>query len=849
MGEQPQLSTFWFSDVEGSTRLAAEVGDYAFREMLRKHRAIVRAAFAEYGGVEVSTEGDSFFATFPSPVAAASAAEAVCLGLEGGPIRVRIGIHAGLALSDEGNYLGLDVHRAARIAGVAHGGQIVLSASARAHVVGDVVDLGEHRLKDLSAPLRLFQLGGRSFPPLRSLHRTNLPVPSTPFLGRGDALEAVASLLGREDVRLVTLTGPGGMGKSRLALQAAADAADAFADGVWWVPLAQLDDSSLVFSTIAQALQISGLGGETAATALRERLSGRDVLVVIDNAEHLLPDVADAVVHLAAIDGPCLCVTSRERLGLPGEHVFTVPALSDGDAVALFVARACQLDPAFREVPGLSALCRQLDNLPLAIELAAARTTLFSVEELAERLGQSIELLKAGRGREERHETLRAAIDWSYRLLGAEERRVYRAFATFRGGCSVEALEQIAGTDPDTIGSLLDKSLLSRRHSEAGPRLHMLEMVRRHAAELLADDPGRGALAAASARYFTDLTELAFARVTSFVADSARWWSVMRDERDNVRAALAFHHAAGDGESLARICAGEWALWFFIGDPVEGAEWLGRTLDLSPPQHLLSPVESAYAAVLMVCGEEATSGEFAASTRLAQAALRHAREIGDHRAECAALITLGNCVTDSGPDAHAARVDLWTEAASAARAAGEDFWEAIALANLAEWAVRLGDREEAVKLCHELERLQGGTPSVMINIEPLRAEIAWIDGDVDLAREHLTRILEQWQHGKRDLSMYEWVALTGRIVAGDGRPEEAVLLIGAAAAREADFGLAVPEAWNEQANTLASQLAKDLGPERFAAAEARGRQLSLDETIAYAIQLLSGNRRARSRRA
>ena len=425
VGEQALLKTFWFSDIEGSTRLVAEVGDRAFRELLREHRAIVRAAFVEYGGEEIGTEGDSFFATFPSPVSAASAAQVVCSGLDDGPIRLRIGIHAGLSLVEEGGHVGLDVHRAARIAGVAHGGQIVVSDTARAHLACDLVDLGEHRLKDLSAPLRLFQLGDGEFPPLRSLHRTNLPVPATPFLGRSDALEAVASLLGREDVRLVTLTGPGGMGKTRLALQAAADAAGEFADGVWWIPLAQLDDPSLVFSTIAQTLQIAGAGGETTATVVSERLTGRGVLVVIDNAEHLLPGVAEAVAHLAAIDGPCVCVTSRERLALPGEHVFTVPALSDRDSVTLFVARACQLDPTFTEVPGLSALCRQLDNLPLAIELAAARSTLFSVDELAERLGESMELLKAGRGSEERHETLQAAIDWSYHLLGAEEQRVY----------------------------------------------------------------------------------------------------------------------------------------------------------------------------------------------------------------------------------------------------------------------------------------------------------------------------------------------------------------------------------------------------------------------------------------
>ena len=297
----------------------------------------MRAAFAEYGGAEVGTEGDSFFATFPSPAAAASAAGTVQAALDGGPMRVRIGIHAGLALVEEGGYVGLDVHRAARIAGVAHGGQVVLSDPARAHISDEVVDLGEHRLKDLSAPVRLFQLGQERFPPLRSLQRTNLPVPSTPFLGREDALAAVGELLAREDVRLVTLTGPGGIGKTRLALQAAAGAADSFADGVWWIPLAALEDPALVLATIAQTLQIGSAGGDAVAAALAERLAGRCVLIVIDNAEHLLPGVAQAIAQLGAIDGPRLCVTSRERLALPGEHVFPVHSLSEPDAVGLFI--------------------------------------------------------------------------------------------------------------------------------------------------------------------------------------------------------------------------------------------------------------------------------------------------------------------------------------------------------------------------------------------------------------------------------------------------------------------------------------------------------------------------------
>jgi predicted ATPase/class 3 adenylate cyclase len=830
VGGQPRLNTFWFSDVEGSTKLLAEVGDDAFRVLLREHRAVVRAAFAECGGAEVGTEGDSFFATFPSPAAAASAARTVQAAFDGGPIRVRIGIHAGLALDEEGGYVGLDVHRAARIASVAHGGQVVLSEQARAHVSDEMVDLGEHRLKDLSAPVRLFQLGDASFPPLRSLHRTNLPVPFTPFLGREDALAAVAGLLGREDVRLVTLTGPGGMGKTRLALQAAAGAADGFADGVWWVPLAALEDPAHVLPTIAQTLQIGGAGGEAVAAALAERLNGRGVLIVLDNAEHLLPDVADAIAHLAAIDGPRLCVTSRERLALPGEHVFPVPAMSDRDAVGLFVARARQLDPAYTETPGLPALCRQLDCLPLAIELAAARSSLFSVEELAERLGRDLNLLRAGSATEERHRTLQAAIDWSYRLLTAEEQRVYRAIALFRGGCTVDALEQIVGADVDTIASLLDKSLIRRREGDGGPRLFMLEMIRRHAAQLLAGDPGRDALAAAGARYFTDLTEQAFLRVTSFGGDDVRWWGSLRDERDNVRASLAFHHAAGDAEGLARLCAGEWVLWFFIGDAFEGAQWLDRALRLGPPRHLLSQVENAYSAVLMVSGEAAAGDEFAA------AALRHAREIGDVLAEAAALITVGNGLTD-GAEGDLAAVAVWTDAASTAHAAGAPWWEACALMNLATYALGRGDQDEALRLCDSLERL-GATSNVILDSQLIRAEVAWRAGDVDRARAQLVRALEL-QRRTLVSAAYDEVVLAARIAAGEDRLEEAAVLVTAAAARHAELGLLPPVDWHRQGEELSVRLASALGPERFAAAEARGRLLSQDDTIAQAIALMS----------
>ena len=504
--------------------------------------------------------------------------------------------------------------------------------------------------------------------------------------------------------------------------------------------------------------------------------------------------------------------------------------MSERDAVELFLARARQLDQGFGEPPGLAALCAQLDNLPLAIELAAARTRLFSVAELAGRLGRSLDLLKAGRGREERHRTLLAAIDWSYDLLGAEEQRVYRALALFRGGCTLDALEQVAGADPDTVASLLDKSLVRRRDGDGGPRVFMLEMVRRHAEALLAEDPDRDALATTSARYFTDLTEQAFAHVTSFEPGNERWWGSMRDERDNVRASLAFHRAAGDAESLARICAGEWPVWFFEGDAFEGAQWLECALTLGPPRQLRSPIENACSALLLV------SGDAHPARALAEAAVVHAREAGDCRAEAAALITLGNDrMTEA--DGTPAGVAAWQEAVAAARVAGAPWWEACALANIVEWALGAGHIEEAVSACAELTRLEGGTRNVIISVEVFRAEIAWIQGDRAFARECLVSALRR-QRATLFASAYDELVLASRMMADEGRVAEAAALNSAATARRDDLGFSLPDAWELRAHALTVRLADELGPDNFEAAAAHGRGLSLDDTIDLAIELL-----------
>ncbi len=367
--------------------------------------------------------------------------------LAAGPVRVRMGLHTGEPLRTDEGYVGFDVHRAARIAAAGHGGQVLLSQATADLAGADVRDLGLHRLKDLSAPERLFQLGTEGFPPLKTLHETNLPVPATPFLGREREIDEVAALLRRPDVRLVTLTGPGGSGKTRLALQAAAAAADDYDHGVWWVPLASLADPRLVETAAAQALGSK----DTLSAAVRDKR----LLLVLDNFEHLL----DAAPGVAETIGSCpqltVLVTSREPLHVDGEWEIAVDPLREREAVELFVQRAAAVRSDFAANGEVVEICRRLDCLPLAIELAAARVKVLALPALLERLEQRLPLLAGGsRSAPERQRTLRATIAWSHDLLAPAEQELFARLAVFAGGCTLDAAEAICGADVDAIASL-----------------------------------------------------------------------------------------------------------------------------------------------------------------------------------------------------------------------------------------------------------------------------------------------------------------------------------------------------------------------------------------------------------
>jgi predicted ATPase/class 3 adenylate cyclase len=555
--------TFLFTDIEGSTRLLEELGSERYGAELELHRDRIRCAIAAHGGSEFGTEGDAVFIAFARASDALSAASEVQVALAGGPICVRIGIHTGEPLIVSGDYVGLDVHKAARVCAVAHGGQVLVSLSTRELVGGGLRDLGRYRLKDLTAPERLFQLGTGDFPPLRSLRPTNLPVQPGPLFGRREEIVDLLALARKS--RLVTLTGPGGSGKTRLALELTADLSDEYRDGVWWVPLAAVTDPGLVLPAIAQTLG--------ARDGLQEHLAGKRVLLLLDNLEQVVdavPLIADLLSRLPHL---CVIATSRERLAVSFEQEYPVPPLDETAAQELFVSRARELDPGFKSGQAVSELCSRLDRLPLALELASSRVKLMTTEQILSRIERRLDLLTAGRrDAPARQATMRAAIEWSFELLCEPEQALFRGLGVFAGSFELEAAEAVCSTDLDGLQSLTDKSLLRRN---AHGRFFLLELTREYAREQL-HAAGEGALLRRRhADWYLGLAKRAEARLRS--ADQGLWLSRLRAETDNFRVVLAWSLE----EDLARgveLAATLREPWEMHGQLQELVAWFERAL-------------------------------------------------------------------------------------------------------------------------------------------------------------------------------------------------------------------------------------------------------------------------------
>jgi predicted ATPase len=517
--------TFLFTDVEGSTKLLHELGAEAYAGALAAHRQVIRGACARHDGVEVDTQGDAFFVAFARAPAALAAAAELTEALMLGPIRVRVGLHTGMPLLSDGGYVGVDVHRAARIAASGHGGQVLVSQETAALVDSDLCDLGEHRFKDLLAAERVYQLGSRDFPPLRSLGRTNLPVAAWPLLGRERELGEIRGLVAG-GVRLLTLTGPGGSGKTRLALQAAAELSDEFRDGTFFVALAPLRETHAVRSTVAESV------GLQADDDVAGWLASRRVLLVLDNLEHL--EGVAAVVAELLVGEVVVLATSRAPLHLIAERELPVEPLLDAAAAELFVSRAAAGGRQIAVDETVTAVCRRLDNLPLAIELAAARVKLLSPAALLQRLAEAFPLLGSGAiDLPERQRTLRATIEWSYDLLDFDAQAAFRRLSVFRGSFTLDAAEAITGAELDQLAALLDHSLLKALGDD---RFFLLETLREYARERLDEIDETAEYALRHARWYLERLQADYSdRHGPRRAEVLDWYGA---EADNLRAML-----------------------------------------------------------------------------------------------------------------------------------------------------------------------------------------------------------------------------------------------------------------------------------------------------------------------
>ncbi|HEV3485366.1 MAG TPA: adenylate/guanylate cyclase domain-containing protein, partial [Vicinamibacterales bacterium] len=603
--------TILFTDIEGSTRLLQALGTDEYGRLLADHHRLMREAIAACQGVEIKTEGDAFFVVFVSAhdaVTAAVQAQRSLAGSDwpsGASVAVRMGIHTGHVQVTNGDYVGLDVHRAARIAAAGHGGQVLLSEATRSIVAGtlpvgvSIRDLGEHRLKDIDEPEHLCQLvidGLRSdFPPVRALAtRFNLlPAELSSFVGRETELESARALLAQ--TRLLTLTGPGGTGKTRLSIELARSVADDFEDGAAFVPLASISDSTLVPPTIRQTLRLSEESGRTALETLIARLEGREVLLVLDNFEQVVAAASSVAVLLAALPKLKLIVTSRVALRITGEQEFPVPPLAvptagdpvdlnkltRTDSVALFVQRARAFKPDFElaedNAEAVAAICARLDGLPLAIELAASRIKVLPPAALLDRLSKSLDLLQStAADRTDRQRTLRGAIEWSYNLLAEPERMLFRRLAVFVGGFRLEDAEVVASAAGplqvdvlDGVSTLVDNSLVRQLGGLDEVRFGMLETILEYGREQLAAAGELEATAEAHAHRILELVEEAEPKLTS----SGEWLDRLEANLDNIRAALAWLGPHDIHEAL--LAAGRlWRFWHLRGHLREGAATL-----------------------------------------------------------------------------------------------------------------------------------------------------------------------------------------------------------------------------------------------------------------------------------
>jgi predicted ATPase/class 3 adenylate cyclase len=706
--------TFVFTDIAGSTGLLDELGDERYAKELAEHREALRAVFVRHEGAEMGTAGDAIFVAFATASQALDAASGGIQALERSRIRVRVGVHTGTPLLTDEGYAGMDVHRASRIAGAGHGGQVLVSSTTAALVDAErfeLVDLGLHRLKDLTQPERIFQLGSGVFPPIRSLSPSNLPVPTTPFLGRRSELDRVRELLSEPGIRVVTLTGPGGTGKTRLALQAASECTDAFPDGLWWVELAPLSDPGLVLSALATVTGVEERPDVALSSDLATHLATGRSLVLLDNAEHLLPSLATELAPvISGAVGATFLITSRGPLRLNAEHEFAVSAMSPEDAELFIVSKAKATGLELESSQALATLCERLDRLPLAMQLALARLKVFSVEQLAERLTHVLDL-PGPRDADPRQRTLRATIEWSHSLLSPDEMTAFRRLSVFAGSATIDAIENVTRANTETLFALFDQSLIHRRDDASGPRFWMLETIREYARERLEDASEVDAVRERHARFYRALAERA-----AVALDGARerdWIDLLDAELENFRRTLSWFLDCADHESAQVVAGSLGRYWMERGLLSEMRSWLERSLEAARDRgaaHTLAL--NRLSSVLYL------QGDYAQARSTALEALSYARVLSSPVAIVLAMENLASVLAEEGSLEEASALER--DALDIAR----ELWDArprfllMALTNLgytnvirSRYEEAVSYLEEAVALAQELGEPSGGAPA------------------------------------------------------------------------------------------------------------------------------------------
>jgi predicted ATPase/class 3 adenylate cyclase/uncharacterized protein HemY len=825
--------TLLFTDMEGSTRLLQQVGQ-RYADILKECRYVLRTAFEQWHGQEMGTEGDSFFVVFARASDALHAAVDIQRSLAAhswplnAQVRVRIGVHTGEPTLTSEGYVGLDVHHAARIMSAAHGGQILLSPTTWQLVKQNlpegtyVQDLGQHRLKDLQRPDHLFQVSVENlladFPPLKTLDASanNLPMQPTPFIGREREVTTVTQLLRQPEVHLVTLTGAGGVGKTRLGLQVAAELSDQFTDGVWLVALAPVSDAEQVVPTIMSTLLIKEAGGQPLLGQLKAALKDKQMLLVLDNFEQ----VVDAALQIAELLAACpklkILVTSRVVLHVQAEREFAVPplslpnpkrlpdlvTLSQYEAVALFIQRAQAVKPDFQvtnaNAPAVAGICARLDGLPLAIELAAARVKYFAPQALFTRLEQGLSVLTGGaRDLPARQQTLRGAIAWSYDLLSPEEKALFRRLAVFVDGWTIETAEvvcraagELEADVLDGMLSLVDKSLLRQQELAGGePRFWMLQLLREFGMEALRQAGESEVIRQTHVEYFLALAEEAESELRG--PDQVRWLERLEQEHDNLRAALTWTREQSEGEWGLRLAGALQLFWEIHGHLSEGRQWLETLL---AREHPAAPAVRAKA--LRGAGVlERFQGDYSQARVLLKESLALYREQENKAGIANSLGQLGSLARFQG-DYSQAKV-LLEESLALFRELGDKFGIAWMLSNLGILARFQGDYSQARVLLEEsliLRRKLGDKSGIAWMLSNLGI-LARFQGDYSQARVLLEESLSQYRElGDKDNSAWVLGEL-GILARFQGDYDQAKALLEESLAQLRELGDKADSAW------------------------------------------------------